>query len=94
MKDIHIFFSVSPNILQKGKVPILSARKCRSLHDNGSVTSRMLCAGFKAGGTDTCQGDSGDPWFVEYVVRNLRFYLKQYKPDVVQLYVYVFSSVL
>lgn len=34
------------------------------------------------------------PWFVEYVVRNLRFYLKQYKPDVVQLYVYVFSSVL
>jgi len=31
------------------------------------------------------------PWFVEYVVRHLRFYLKQYKPDVVQLYVYVFS---
>lgn len=53
--------SVSPTLLRKVDVPIVSRATCRSNYDATSVTNNMFCAGFAAGGRDSCQGDSGGP---------------------------------
>ncbi|XP_061416313.1 transmembrane protease serine 3-like [Lethenteron reissneri] len=59
--------------LQEVMVPILSTETCNAVNSyNGQITSRMVCAGYMAGGQDACQGDSGGPlvcktgtsWFV------------------------------
>lgn len=51
--------------MRKEKVPIMSVSKCKSLYKRGSITPRMLCAGYEEGGIDTCQGDSGGPLVCE-----------------------------
>lgn len=48
------------NVLRKVTVPLVSARTCSKAYP-GSITDRMLCAGFEDGGKDSCQGDSGGP---------------------------------
>jgi len=54
-----------PRDLRKVALPIVTNRVCndRRAHD-GDVTAAMLCAGFAAGGKDTCDGDSGGPLIV------------------------------
>ncbi|XP_073491631.1 serine protease 27-like [Aquarana catesbeiana] len=59
----------SPQTLQKAQIPLIDTQTCDSLyHINSDVSSSvpiilsdMICAGYKAGGTDSCQGDSGGP---------------------------------
>ncbi|XP_048477061.1 telomerase protein component 1-like [Rhincodon typus] len=62
--------------LQKAEVKIINQTICNSVVDE-TVTSRMLCSGFLAGGVDACQGDSGGPlscreengkWFLAGIV--------------------------
>lgn len=48
------------NTLQKVTVPLVTAKACSAAYP-GSITDRMICAGFEAGGKDSCQGDSGGP---------------------------------
>nr|XP_032833166.1 suppressor of tumorigenicity 14 protein [Petromyzon marinus] len=64
------------NVLQKAEVKLINQTVCNGLLD-GSITARMLCAGFLTGGIDACQGDSGGPltcmenngkWFLTGVV--------------------------
>lgn len=52
---------ISTHLLKAG-VPLVSNDECNAPEAYaGQVTSRMLCAGHKEGGTDACQGDSGGP---------------------------------
>ena len=51
-----------PINLRKATVPLVSATNCNDRNSyRGSITARMICAGFDNGGVDSCQGDSGGP---------------------------------
>ncbi|GJQ74459.1 hypothetical protein Trydic_g21329 [Trypoxylus dichotomus] len=60
--------STLPTQLQAVQVPIVSRSSCRRSYGTNSITDRMLCAGFTAGGKDACQGDSGGPLVVNGVL--------------------------
>ncbi len=49
--------------LQEVTVPVISNNECRQRMGNG-VTDNMLCAGYREGGKDSCNGDSGGPLMV------------------------------
>jgi secreted trypsin-like serine protease len=52
-------------MLREVSVPIVDREQCNSERSyDGSITSRMLCAGLPDGGKDSCQGDSGGPLVV------------------------------
>ena len=46
--------------LQATRVPLVDDVTCKNLY-TFDISSNMVCAGFLAGGTDTCTGDSGGP---------------------------------
>jgi trypsin len=51
-----------PKFVHDVTVPVISNEECnRSKMYGGSITDKMLCAGFRVGGKDSCQGDSGGP---------------------------------
>ena len=55
-----------PLKLNEVDVPVVSNNTCNSSESyNGSITDSMLCAGFEAGGKDSCAGDSGGPIMIE-----------------------------
>ena len=49
--------------LQQVTIPVTSDAECREAM-GGGVTDNMLCAGYKEGGKDSCNGDSGGPLMV------------------------------
>ena len=49
------------NVLKYASVPLITNEDCMKSY---WITSNMVCAGFKEGGTDTCQNDSGGPLVV------------------------------
>ncbi|XP_054457936.1 serine protease 27-like [Anoplopoma fimbria] len=46
-------------ILQEVNLPIVGNNECQCTYPE--LTDNMICAGFKEGGKDACQGDSGAP---------------------------------
>ena len=63
-KNINCIFlgGSAPNNLQYVRVPAITNAQCNSDY-GGSITSSMLCAGYRGvGGKDACQGDSGGPY--------------------------------
>uniref|UniRef100_W8CCS2 Trypsin-3 n=1 Tax=Ceratitis capitata TaxID=7213 RepID=W8CCS2_CERCA len=51
-------------VLQYARVPIINQAECNKQLE-GSVTDRMICAGYAEGGIDACQMDSGGPLVVD-----------------------------
>lgn len=47
------------NYLKSAKIPLIDDSTCQSLYK--TFTENMFCAGFLAGGIDSCAGDSGGP---------------------------------
>lgn len=52
-----------PVTMNEVDIPVVSQTVCRSSYGS-SITDNMLCAGYQAGGKDSCSGDSGGPLFV------------------------------
>lgn len=50
--------------LQEVSVPIISNTTCNSALPGTAITGNQICAGFAAGGKDSCYGDSGGPLIV------------------------------
>jgi len=59
--DSHASWSPT---LQEVAVPIVSNATCNSALPGPSITDNQICAGFAAGGKDSCYGDSGGPLIV------------------------------
>lgn len=50
-------------------MPIVNQEICAKAYKNfGTITDRMICAGYDKGGKDACQGDSGGPLVVDNVL--------------------------
>lgn len=56
-------FTGYQNLLKAAKVPIVKDSTCQRIYKD--VTDKMFCAGYMAGGIDTCSGDSGGPLVCE-----------------------------
>ncbi|MCF2857183.1 trypsin-like serine protease [Pseudoalteromonas sp. SMS1] len=56
----------APDKLQEVDVPYVTNEVCNSAeYYDGSISDKMICAGFTEGGKDSCQGDSGGPLIVQ-----------------------------
>lgn len=50
----------STNIIRGVTLPYIETEECNEMYrEFGSLTPRMICAGYVEGGKDSCQGDSG-----------------------------------
>nr|BAM44990.1 hypothetical protein [Gloydius blomhoffii] len=50
-----------PDVPRCANINLLNYKACRRLYSGLTATSRILCAGVREGGIDTCKRDSGGP---------------------------------
>lgn len=63
--DCMIYPRVGSPELLRVELPLVDVATCRAAYHEDWITDSMLCAGYAAGGKDTCTGDSGGPLLIE-----------------------------
>jgi hypothetical protein len=60
------------DVLRQVSVPLVSHRTCTFSYGllTGLISPRMMCAGYRTGGRDSCNGDSGGPLMVYHEPEN------------------------
>lgn len=51
--------------LNQAKVPVVEFQECKKSYEDDLKSDQVICAGFKAGGVDSCAGDSGGPLMLQ-----------------------------
>ncbi|XP_044146605.1 plasma kallikrein [Bufo gargarizans] len=54
-------FETTSDVLQKAEVPPKASTECQKSYSAKTISSKVLCAGYKHGQIDSCKGDSGGP---------------------------------
>ncbi|CAK1548943.1 unnamed protein product [Leptosia nina] len=58
-----------PSVLQEVEVPIINNTACEAMYQaagyNEHIPNIFICAGWKKGGADSCEGDSGGPMVIQ-----------------------------
>lgn len=58
-----------PEVMQVAQLPVMSNKRCMQMYEASGhlklISDSFLCAGLKAGGSDSCDGDSGSPLQVQ-----------------------------
>lgn len=49
------------NSLREANVPLVPHSECKQVYNEYYISDNMLCAGYKRGKIDSCEGDSGGP---------------------------------
>ena len=49
------------DVLNQVELPLLSHAECHKMYGSRLVHEGVLCAGYRQGGKDSCQNDSGGP---------------------------------
>ncbi|XP_076317968.1 serine protease 1-like isoform X1 [Tachypleus tridentatus] len=49
------------DVLHEARVPIANVQDCQQVYDDHDISEYMICAGYKRGRVDSCDGDSGGP---------------------------------
>ncbi|XP_013774791.1 cationic trypsin-like isoform X2 [Limulus polyphemus] len=49
------------DVLHEARVPIANVQDCQQVYDDHNISDNMICAGYKRGRVDSCDGDSGGP---------------------------------
>ena len=53
-----------PSELYQVQIPVVNSSSCHAVYDQIGYTDNMFCAGYAAGGKDSCKADSGGPLMV------------------------------
>jgi len=56
---------ILPRYLRFVEVPVVDDAECKSAYQDQLIEDQMICAGFRDGGKDACNGDSGGPMVCE-----------------------------
>ncbi|CAG4963918.1 unnamed protein product [Colias eurytheme] len=58
-----------PSVLQEVEVPVINNTACEAMYQaagyNEHIPNIFICAGWKKGGADSCEGDSGGPMVIQ-----------------------------
>ncbi|XP_063298884.1 mannan-binding lectin serine protease 1 isoform X2 [Pelobates fuscus] len=62
------FLEKIPKLLMEVEIPVVDQTVCKSAYTklNKLLTEDMICAGFRDGGKDACEGDSGGPMVTKH----------------------------
>lgn len=66
---LHVPDGPLPSVLQEVSVPVINNSVCESMYRSAGYIEHIphifICAGWRRGGFDSCEGDSGGPMVIQ-----------------------------